>query len=106
MRSLAVVLLSLASCLTPSFGLGSQCTAPLGNGTAAEGDPYWLQNMSHVGTAAFNPSPSTYKVYRNVKDYGAVGNGIDDDTAVSLIALVSTVNAKLGNKAINAAIAG
>jgi glucan 1,3-beta-glucosidase len=88
MRSLAAVLLYLASCLTPSFGLGSQCTAPLGNGTAAEGSPYWLQSMPHVGTAAFNPSPSTYKVYRSVKDYGAVGNGVTDDTAVSLIGVV------------------
>jgi len=82
MRSFALTLLYLASCLTPSFGLGSQCTAPLGDGTAAADEPFWLQTIPHVGTAAFNPSPSTYKVYRNVKDYGAVGDGVSDDTAV------------------------
>jgi glucan 1,3-beta-glucosidase len=87
MRSFAVTLLYLASCLTPSFGLGSQCTAPLGDGTAAADEPFWLQTIPHVGTAAFNPSPSTYKVYRNVKDYGAVGDGVHDDTMVSLIGL-------------------
>lgn len=43
--------------------------------------------MPHVGTAAFNPSPSTYKVYRNVKDYGAVGDGVHDDTAVSYFSI-------------------
>jgi len=32
---------------------------------------YWLDQMQHQGIAAYN-SPS-YKVYRNVKDYGAKG---------------------------------
>jgi hypothetical protein len=34
--------------------------------------PYWLENIRHQGIAAFNPDAS-YKVFRNVKDYGAVG---------------------------------
>jgi hypothetical protein len=88
MRSFAVTLLYLASCLTPSFGLGSQCTVLLGNGTAAADESFWLETIPHVGTAAFNPSPSTYNVYRNVKDYGAVGDGIRDDTAVSPVGLL------------------
>jgi len=32
---------------------------------------YWLDQIQHQGIAAYN-SPS-YKVYRNVKDYGAKG---------------------------------
>ena len=32
---------------------------------------YWLGNVQHQGIAAYN-SPS-YKVFRNVKDYGAKG---------------------------------
>lgn len=35
--------------------------------------PYWLANIAHQGLAAFNSNPSTYTVFRNVKDYGAVG---------------------------------
>ena len=33
---------------------------------------YWYESIAHQGRAAFN-SDSTYKVYRNVKDYGAKG---------------------------------
>lgn len=33
---------------------------------------YWYANIAHQGVAAFN-SNSSYKVYRNVMDYGAKG---------------------------------
>lgn len=40
---------------------------------SAEADaPYWLESIAHQGVAAFNPNLS-YKVFRNVKDYGAKG---------------------------------
>jgi glucan 1,3-beta-glucosidase len=29
--------------------------------------------MQRQGIAAFNQNPSTYKVFRNIKDYGAKG---------------------------------
>lgn len=34
---------------------------------------YWYEDITHQGYAPFNADPSTYPVYRNVKDYGAVG---------------------------------
>ncbi|EAW06953.1 glycoside hydrolase family 55 protein [Aspergillus clavatus NRRL 1] len=48
---------------------------------AAADAPYWLADIAHQGVAAFNPNPATYKVFRNVKDYGAKGDGVTDDTA-------------------------
>ena len=42
---------------------------------------YWMEEIKHQGIAAFNPHPDTYKVFRNVKDYGAKGDGKHDDTA-------------------------
>lgn len=44
------------------------------HGPVVASDPsYWLADISHQGLAAFNSNPSGYTVFRNVKDYGAVG---------------------------------
>ncbi|KAJ7584751.1 exo-beta-1,3-glucanase [Mycena floridula] len=50
-------------------------------GTAAPGNPFWMQTIAHNGVSAFNTDP-TYKVYRDVSDpkYGARGDGVTDDT--------------------------
>lgn len=40
---------------------------------AAADTAYWLADIAHQGIAAFNSNPSGYKVFRNVKDYGAKG---------------------------------
>ena len=40
---------------------------------------YWVSSIARQGTVAFGDAG--YKVYRNVKDYGAKGDGSSDDTA-------------------------
>lgn len=40
---------------------------------------YWMEEIKHQGIAAYHQDPG-YSVFRNVKDFGAVGDGVTDDT--------------------------
>ena len=40
---------------------------------APDDESYWMADITHQGVAAFNPNPSGYRVFRNVKEYGARG---------------------------------
>lgn len=49
---------------------------------------YWLGQISHDGSKSIYHS--SYKVYRNVLDFGAKGDGLHDDTEAIQDAISST----------------
>ncbi|KAH7869703.1 exo-beta-1,3-glucanase [Lentinula edodes] len=85
------------SCPTLVQSLGTSCSAPLTTGTAAASDPYWLESITHQGTAAYNADPTSYQVFRNVMDFGAKGDGVTDDTAAINSAISSGDRCGLGS---------
>ncbi|KAJ7793358.1 pectate lyase superfamily protein-domain-containing protein [Mycena olivaceomarginata] len=74
--------LTLLACASRAIALGSSCSAPLGPGGAAAGDPYWMQTIPRQGSSPLNPNPTSYKVFRDVTaaPYFAKGDGTTDDT--------------------------
>jgi glucan 1,3-beta-glucosidase len=59
---------------TAATGFRTKAAESIEHSVAAAADtPYWLADIAHQGVAAFNPNPPGYKVFRNVKDYGAKG---------------------------------
>lgn len=80
LSSFVATIVAVISSATSANSLGTSCSTPLGAGTASATDPFWMQNIRHQGIAAFNGN-SGYQVFRNVKDFGAKGDGVTDDTA-------------------------
>ncbi|EEA23742.1 hypothetical protein TMatcc_006817 [Talaromyces marneffei ATCC 18224] len=62
-----------------SVAVSIPSAAPLIAAGAAATPSYWLADITHQGNAPF--AASGYTVFRNVRDYGAAGDGVTDDTA-------------------------
>ncbi len=61
-------------------------TSHLGKRT---GTSFWMEDITHSGNFPFGSDNANYAVFRNVKDpkYGAVGDGLTDDTAAIMRAM-------------------
>jgi hypothetical protein len=64
------------------FPQGPQPPHPPGLPPHNPGQPasYWYEDIEHNGLSPFATNATGWKVYRNVKDYGATGDGTTDDS--------------------------
>lgn len=72
--------------------------AALSTATTTIAGNYWYEQIRHNGISPFIPNGNEWQVYRNVKThFGAVGDGIADDTA-AIQAALDQGNATLSRK--------
>ncbi|KAF3035188.1 hypothetical protein E8E11_004428 [Didymella keratinophila] len=80
--SAGALLLALRVLITaaPSTAAPVAAPAPQASAPVAGASGYWFADIKRQGVAPYNANKDAYKIFRNVKDYGAVGDGSADDT--------------------------
>jgi len=70
---------TLITALLALPSLAAPAPAPQASEAAVAASDYWVNSIQRKGAPAFGTAG--YQVFRNVKDFGAVGDGATDDTA-------------------------
>ncbi len=78
--SAGALLLALRVLVTAAPSTAAPVAAPAPQAPQVAASGYWFADIERKGVAPFNPNKDAYRVFRNVKAYGAKGDGTTDDT--------------------------